>query len=75
MDELQTLIERLQQQSKSSMVELRYRPDNDEPPWAVIIDWGNKYRSVVPDSAQDSPIESLNAAFSYLESQKSGNPV
>jgi hypothetical protein len=75
MDELQTLIERLQQQSKSSMVELRYRPDNDEPPWAVIIDWGNKYLSVVPGSAQNSPVESLNAAFSYLESQKSGNPV
>jgi hypothetical protein len=75
MDELQTLIERLQQQSKSSMIELRYRPDNDEPPWAVIIDWGNKYRSVVPGSAQDSPDESLKAAFLYLERQKSGNPV
>jgi hypothetical protein len=75
MDELQTLIEALQQQSKSSMVELRYRPDNDEPPWAVIIDWGNKYRSVVPGSAQVNPVESLKAAFLYLESQKSGNPV
>jgi hypothetical protein len=75
MDELQTLIEALQQQSKSSMVELRYRPDNDEPPWAVIIDWGNKYRSVVPGSAQANPVESLKAAFLYLESQKSGNPV
>jgi hypothetical protein len=73
MDELQTLIERLQQQSGSSMVELRYRPDNDEPPWAVIIDWGSQYRSVVPGSAQDSPTESLNAAFLYLENQKTGN--
>jgi hypothetical protein len=75
MDELQALIERLQHQTKSSMVDLRYRPDNDEPPWAVIIDWGNKYRSVVPGSAQDSPTESLKAAFSYLESQKTEKPL
>jgi hypothetical protein len=38
MDELQGLIELLQLQSGSSVIDLRYRPDEDEPPWAVIID-------------------------------------
>jgi hypothetical protein len=70
MDELQTLFERVHHQSGSSTVDLRYRPDNDEPPWAVVIDWGNKYRAVVPGSAQDDPVTSLNAALSYFELQR-----
>jgi hypothetical protein len=70
MDELQTLFERVQHQSGSSTIDLRYRPDSDEPPWAVLIDWGNKYRAVVPGSAQDNPIASLEAALSYIELQK-----
>jgi hypothetical protein len=70
MDELQTLIERLQKQTQSSVIDLRYRPNEDEPSWAVIIDWGNTYRSVVPGSIQHSPIESLKAAVEYIENQK-----
>jgi hypothetical protein len=70
MDELQTLFEHVQHQSGSSTIDLRYRPDNDEPAWAVVIDWGNKYRAVVPGSAQDNPIASLKAALSYVELQK-----
>jgi hypothetical protein len=70
MDELQTLIEQLQRQSGSSLIELRYRPDADEPAWAVMIDWGNKYKAVVPDSAQDDPIASLKVALAYVENQK-----
>jgi hypothetical protein len=73
MDELQALIERLQRQSGSSLIELRYRPDNDEPSWAVMIDWGSKYKAVVPGSAQADPIASLNAALAYVENQKATN--
>jgi hypothetical protein len=69
MDELQTLIELLQQQTRSSIIDLRYRPNKDEPAWAVIIDWGNKYMAVVPGSTQSHPIESLKAALLYLENQ------
>jgi hypothetical protein len=71
MDELQVLIERLQHQSGSSMIDLRYRPNTDEPSWAVVIDWGSKYMAVVPGSAQDTPVESIKAALSYLENQRS----
>ena len=73
MDELQALIERLQCQTGSSLIELRYRPDADEPAWAVMIDWGNKYKAVVPGSAQDDPIASLKVALSYVENQKATN--
>jgi hypothetical protein len=73
MEELQSLIEQLQLQSGSSVIDLRYRPDEDEPPWAVIIDWGDKYTATVPGSIQNSPIDSLKAALSYIENQKSGN--
>jgi hypothetical protein len=73
MDDLQTLIEQIQYQTGSSVIDLRYRPDEDEPPWAVIIDWGNKYMSAVPGSIQSTPRDSLNAALSYLEEQKAGN--
>jgi hypothetical protein len=72
MEELQGLIELLQLQSGSSVIDLRYRPDEDEPPWAVIIDWGDKYSATVPGSIQCNPIESLKAALSYIENQKSG---
>jgi hypothetical protein len=70
MDELQTLFERLHHQSGSSTIDLRYRPDSDEPPWAVVIDWGSKYRAVVPGSAQEDPIASLKAALSYIELER-----
>jgi len=75
MDELQGLIELLQLQTGSSEIDLRYRPDEDEPPWAVIIDWGDKYTAVVPGSIQDNPIASLKAALRYLENQKAENTV
>jgi hypothetical protein len=75
MDELQGLIELLQLQSGSSVIDLRYRPDEDEPPWAVIIDWGDKYTAVVPGSIQENPIASLKAALRYLENQKAENTV
>jgi hypothetical protein len=71
MEELQTLIEQLQLQSGSSVIDLRYRPDEDEPPWAVIIDWGG-YSATVPGSIQSNPLESLKAALFYIENQKSG---
>jgi hypothetical protein len=54
------------------VIDLRYRPDEDEPPCAVIIDWGGKYSATVPDSIQSNPIESLRAALSYIENQNSG---
>jgi hypothetical protein len=73
MDELQALIEKLQRQSGSSVVDLRYRPEEEAPNWAVIIDWGNKYMAAVPGSLQDNPIDSLKAALSYLEHQQSEN--
>jgi hypothetical protein len=63
MDELQGLIELLQLQSGSSVIDLRYRPDEDEPPWAVIIDWGDKYTAVVPGSIQENPIASLRGCL------------
>jgi hypothetical protein len=66
-NDIQALIERLQDQSGSSVVDLRYRPDGDEPPWAVIIDWGDRYRAAVPGSIQENPIDSLKAALEYLE--------
>ena len=69
MDDLLTLIERLQEKTRSSIIDLRYRPNTDEPAWTVIIDWGNKYMAVVPGSTQNNPIESLKAALLYLESQ------
>jgi hypothetical protein len=69
MDELQALIEKLQRQSGSSVVDLRYRPEEEAPNWAVIIDWGNKYMAAV----QDTPIDSLKAALLYLENQQSEN--
>jgi hypothetical protein len=70
MDELQRLIERIQKQTQSSVIDLRYRPNEDEPSWAVIIDWGNKYMAVVPGSIQHNPIDSLKAALAYLENHK-----
>ncbi len=73
MDELQALIEQLQRQSSSSVVDLRYRPEEEAPNWAVIIDWGNKYMAAVPGSLQDHPIDSLKAALLYLEHQQSEN--
>lgn len=73
MEELQKLIELLQLQSGSSVIDLRYHPNGDEPAWAVIIDWGDKYTAAVPGSIQDDPIDSLKAALSYLENQKAGN--
>jgi len=73
MDELQALIEQLQRQSGSSVVDLRYRPEEEAPNWAVIIDWGNKYMAAVPGSLQDTPIDSLKAALLYLENQQSEN--
>jgi hypothetical protein len=75
MDELQGLIELLQLQTGSSVIDLRYRPDEDEPPWAVIIDWGDKYTAVVPGSIQENPIASLKAALRHLENQKAENTV
>lgn len=73
MDELQALIEKLQRQTGSSVVDLRYRPEEEAPNWAVIIDWGNKYMAAVPGSLQDNPIDSLKAALLYLENQQSEN--
>jgi hypothetical protein len=73
MEELQGLIELLQLQSGISVIDLRYRPDEDEPPWAVIIDWGDKYTATVPGSIQSNPIDSLKAALSYVEKQKRGD--
>jgi hypothetical protein len=73
MDELQALIEQLQRQSGSSVVDLRYRPEEEAPNWAVIIDWGNKYMAAVPGSLQDNPMDSLKAALLYLENQQSEN--
>jgi hypothetical protein len=70
MNEIQGLIELLQHQTGSSVIDLRYRPDEDEPPWAVIIDWGARYRAAVPGSIQENPIDSLKAALSYLEQQR-----
>ena len=75
MDELQGLIELLQLQTGSSEIDLRYCPDADEPPWAVMIDWGDKYKAVVPGSIQENPIASLKAALRYLENQKAENTV
>jgi hypothetical protein len=69
MNDIQALIELLQHQTGSSVIDLRYRPDEDEPPWAVIIDWGDRYRAAVPGSIQENPIDSLKAALSYLEQQ------
>jgi hypothetical protein len=74
MNELQALIEKLQHQSGSNVVDLRYRA-SDTLPWAVSISWGGGYLAVVPDSTKQNPIESLNAALAYLEHQKSGKPV
>jgi hypothetical protein len=73
MDELQALIEKLQRQTGSRVVDLRYRPEEEAPNWAVIIDWGNQYMAAVPGSLQDNPIDSLKAALSYLENQQSEN--
>jgi hypothetical protein len=73
MDELQALIEQLQRQSGSSVVDLRYRPEEEAPNWAVIIDWGNKYMAAVPGSLQDTPMDSLKAALLYLENKQSEN--
>jgi hypothetical protein len=70
MDELQKLIEKIQQYTGSSVVDLRYRPEEEAPNWAVLIDWGGKYTAVVPTSIQDSPIDSLRAALIYLENQR-----
>jgi hypothetical protein len=70
MNDIQGLIELLQRQTGSSVIDLRYRPDEDEPPWAVIIDWGDKYMAAVPGSIQETPIDSLKAALAYLEQQK-----
>jgi hypothetical protein len=72
MDELQNLIEKLQRQTGSREIDLRYRQGEEEPNWAVIIDWG-RYRAVVPTSIQDNPIDSLKAALSYLEHQTKEN--
>ncbi len=69
------MIELLQLQTGSSEIDLRYRPDEDEPPWAVIIDWGDKYMATVPGSIQENPIASLKAALRYLENQKAENTV
>lgn len=71
MDELQILIEKLQLQTGSSVIDLRYHPNPYEPPWAVVIDWGNRYMRVVPGSLQLTPIDSLKAALLYLENRKS----
>jgi hypothetical protein len=73
MDELQALIEKLQCQTGSRVVDLRYRPEEEAPNWAVIIDWGNKYMAAVPGSLQDTPMDSLKAALLYLENQQSEN--
>lgn len=67
MDELQKLIEKIQRQTGSSVVDLRYRPEEEAPNWAVLIDWGNKYMAVVPNSIQDNPMDSLKEALAYLE--------
>ena len=74
MYDVQDLIEQLHSQSGSSVIDLRYRPDEDEPPWAVIIDWGDRYMAAVPGSIQENPIDSLRAALFYLEqrSEKAG---
>jgi hypothetical protein len=70
MTELQMLIEKIQRQTGSRVIDLRYRPEVDAPNWAVLIDWGNQYMAVVPTSLQDNPIDSLANALAYLEHHK-----
>jgi hypothetical protein len=70
MNDVQGLIELLQHKTGSNVVDLRYRPDEDEPPWAVIIDWGTRYMAAVPGSIQENPIDSLKAALLYIEQQQ-----
>ncbi len=64
MDEIKTLIEEVQLETQSSMVDLRYIVLDHLASWEVIIDWGN-YRSAIPNSAHDNPVDSLKAALSY----------
>lgn len=69
MNEIQALMAQIQELSGSSTVDLRYRPEEDSPNWAVIIDWGRKYTAVVPSSLQEDPISSLKSALNFLVHQ------
>jgi hypothetical protein len=69
-NEIQALMEQIQELSGSSTVDLRYRPEEESPHWAVVIDWGRKYTAVVPSSLQEDPIISLKSALNYLVQQK-----
>lgn len=73
MNEIQALMEQIQELSGSSTVDLRYRPEDEAPNWAVIIDWGRKYTAAVPSSLQEDPISSLKSALNFLLIQK-GEP-
>ena len=70
MNEIQVLMEQIRELSGSSTVDLRYRPEDEAPNWAVIIDWGQKYTAVVPSSLQEDPISSLKSALHFLVHQK-----
>lgn len=69
-NEIQALMEQIQELSGSSTVDLRYRPEDEAPNWAVVIDWGRKYTAVVPSSLQEDPISSLASALNFIMLQK-----